>query len=153
MVSVKGAGRVLGEKAREKAAGARKKLRSAKERLGDVKDNWRMSGRKAVADYAKEKVSEARADRRYASIYVIEIALIAVIVFSIAVFIDDGAQLNLFSFMPQQAGACTALSGSASAGSPACAFLPPPYSYIVFILVLVVVFLLYRYTEEFRKSE
>lgn len=153
MASGKGAGRVLSEKAREKAAGARKKLRSAKERLGDVKGNWRMSGRKALGDYAKEKVGKARADRRYAAIYVVEIALIAVIVFSIAVFIDDEAQMNLFSFLPQQAGTCTALSGSSAAGSPACAFLPPPYSYLAFILVLVVVFLLYRYTEEFRKAE
>ncbi len=135
------------------AKGARKKLSRAKWRLSDVRQHWRMSGRKAVADYAKEKVHKARKDRRYAAIYVLEIALIAVIVFSIAVFIDDEAQLNLFSFLPPQAGACTALSGSSAEGTPACAFLPPPYSYLAFILVLVVVFLIYRYTEEFRKAE
>lgn len=121
-----------GEKVRKKA---KEKVAVAKLRLRQLKEHNKEKGREILKGYAKEKLKKAKEDRRFAAIYILEFALIAVILVSIAVFLDEDAKAALAKFLAKGE-----------------TFLPAPYSYIAFIVVIAVVFLLYSYTSGFRKA-
>jgi len=83
---------------------AKEKLSVAKLRLKQLKDNNSEKGREILKGYAKEKINKAKADKRFAAIYLIEFAFILLILFSIAIFLDEGAKTTSSTVIPPISG-------------------------------------------------
>ncbi|MBU0662641.1 hypothetical protein KKH30_02275 [Candidatus Micrarchaeota archaeon] len=143
----------LKEKLKDAASGrvsrTKEKLSTAKLRIRQVRENNDAKGREILNDYAKEKIQKAKADKRYPAIYILEIFLILIIIFSIAVFVDAFVDAGMGAKMKALLSAASASLG----GENTITLLAPPYSYIAFAIVLAAVFFLYRYTLDFRKAE